>query len=103
MILAVPITPTHSSFVQETALDGTTYQLLFRWNAREEVWYLTISDMDDVVLAAGLKLVSGAALLRHLTDFDTRPPGELFFDGVATRDNLGTEARLIYLDAAEVT
>lgn len=101
MILTIPIALADPSFVQETALDGRTYRLLFRWNSREGFWYLTLSDLDDVPIAASLKLVPGAALLRHVTDFDRRPPGELFMVGTPGRDTLGTEAVLTYLDAAE--
>jgi len=96
VILEIPVNPVRSSFTQETDLNGTTYVLLFRWNAREEAWYLTLSTIDSVIIAASLKLVPGAALLRHIPE-TPRPPGELLLDGVATRANLGTEARLIYI------
>jgi hypothetical protein len=98
MIFNIPIDPVHPSFTQETDLDGTTYVFLFRWNAREEAWYLTLSTIDSVIIAASLKLVSGAALLRHIPE-TPRPPGELFLDGVATRTNLGTDVHLTYFDA----
>ena len=92
----IPINPVRPSFTQETDLNGTTYVPLFRWNTREEAWYLTLSTLDGITIAASLKLVPGAALLRHIPE-TPRPPGELFVDGVPTRDNLGTEARLIYI------
>jgi hypothetical protein len=95
MFLEVPIDPVRPSFTQETDFDGTTYVLLFRWNTREEAWYLTLSTIDGMVIAASLKLVPGAALLRHIPE-TPRPPGEFFVDDVPTRTNLGTEALLIY-------
>lgn len=102
MIYEIPTTHTGPSWTQETALDGVTYRLTFRWNAREEYWYLTISDLDDVVLASGLKLVPGAALLRHLADFTKRPPGELIVLGTPMRDSLSAGDAVFYADADEV-
>jgi hypothetical protein len=102
VIYEIPITPTDPSFIQEVTLDGTTYRLTFRWNDRESKWYLTLTDLDDVVIVASMALVSGASLLRHVVDYTIRPPGELILVGVADRDNLGTDAVLIYADAEEV-
>jgi len=89
------------AFTQETVLDGTTYRFTFRWNVREQTWYLDIADTDDSVIVAGLHLVEGADLLRYVTDSRV-PPGILFFVGVATETNLGKDALLYYADEDEV-
>jgi hypothetical protein len=97
-VFEIPIDPTPSSFVQETRLEGTTYRFLFRWNFREEYWYLSLLDLDDVAISSGMKLVPGALLLRHVADFTIRPPGELMVVGIPTRGNLGTDAVLTYVE-----
>ena len=103
MIVEIPpALPNEHRFTQETALDGTTYRLTFRWSVREQEWYLDIADTDETVLAGGLKLVEGAFLLRHIVG-TTRPPGELYVVGVATETNLGQGAVLLYLDEDEVS
>jgi len=91
-----------TAFIQETELDGTTYRMTFRWSAREQTWYLDITDTSDSPIAMGLRLVEGALLLRYITD-PRRPPGELFVEGTPTETNLGTDAFLVYADAAEVS
>jgi hypothetical protein len=100
MIYQIPIISTHCSFTQEVVLEGVTYSLLLRWNEREEVWYMTISDIEGVIILASRKLVAGVCFFRYCTDMALRPPGELMFDGVATRDNLTTnDVWLFYVDA----
>jgi hypothetical protein len=102
MIYEIPITSTAQSFVQETELGGITYRFLFRWNTREEEWYLTLSSVEDVIALSSIKLVSGAAFFRHCSNRNVRPNGELLLVGTATRTNLGTaEARLFFCDAEE--
>lgn len=97
------ITPdvTRPAIRQETALDGTTYRLTFRWNAREEYWYLTIADINDTVIRPSIKLVPGARFLRYVVQ-ETRPSGELIVIATPDRDSLGASDPLIYLDADTV-
>ncbi len=83
----------HPSYEQETELDGAIYRLLFRWNEREEKWYLTIKTVDgDVILST--KIVSNWPLLRTLVH-PSRPPGELV--AVDVSGELGTDAGLTEL------
>lgn len=89
-----------TAFTQEVDLDGTTYRLTFRWNTREQTWYLDIADTDDSLLVAGVHLVEGANLMRHVTD-SRKPPGVLYFVGIATETNLGKDAYLVYADEDE--
>ena len=103
MIYEITIDSTHNSFIQETTLDGVTYRLLFRWNAREEYWYMSLFDIEDVPLSGGIKLVAGCRLLRHLADYTVRPPGELIMLETPTRTTLGQDALLVYLDEDEVS
>lgn len=107
-VYEIPIDGTYPSFIQEVELEGTSYRMEFRWNARESEWYLTLRDIDDVVLAGSRKLVTGAGLLR-LVHAEDRPPGDLFVvntigDGQSSpgRDDLGSKLVLVYLDEEEV-
>lgn len=105
--LKIPIDPVLPSFTQETSLDGRTYRMTFRWNAREGAWYLTLETAEGVLILSSLKLTSGAPLLRHSVDRDLRPLGELILldptgdNSTPGRDALGTETALIYLDEEE--
>ena len=101
MIFEIPPAIDEASFVQETALDGTTYRLTFRWNRREGAWYLTVASLEDVVIAAPRKLVPGAFLLRHVVEGG--PPGRLLVVGTPVEDDLGVGGVLIYMDVDEIS
>lgn len=101
MILEIPPAIDALSFVQETALDGTTYRLTFRWNAREGVWYLMVASIEDAVIAAPRKLVPGAFLLRHIVEGG--PRGLLLVVGTPGEDDLGTGGVLVYMDENEIS
>jgi hypothetical protein len=93
----VPTDPTLPSWVQDTELDGAIYRLAFNWSERDSAWYLTLSTPSEEVIRAGIKLVPHFPLLRKVRHA-SRPPGDLFVITTAaiTRDNLGTDARLVY-------
>lgn len=75
--LFVPTTPGLPFYTQKTRLDGVDYILEFRYNQREDRWYLSISDSEEIPILTGLKLVCNWPLL-HSYQYDPRvPPGEL--------------------------
>lgn len=45
---------------------GVTYDLTFRWNARDASWYLDVYDDDRAQVAAGIRVVLGAYLGRRV-------------------------------------
>lgn len=108
-ILQIPINPALPSFTQETALDGRTYRLTFRWSEREGAWYLTMETSEGALILGGLKMTAGAPLLRFSVDRATRPLGELILvdptgeHDTPGRNALGTETALVYLDASEAS
>ena len=96
-------------YTQITTLDGTDYLLEFRFNTRENCWYLIVSLADSTQLAGGIKLVSNFPLLQKYAD-SRMPPGELLVLAPSSdasppgRFDLGTGLRcqLVYLTKAEV-
>lgn len=60
-----------------TTLDGRDFGLRFRWNQREERWYLDLRDGAGSLIAAGMKLVCNWPLLRYKKWDPRTPPGEL--------------------------
>lgn len=102
-VYRIPVDITYPSTVQETTLDGTTYRLLFRWNARDGYWYLTIRDLEDGEIAPSRRLVPGSSLLRLISDLDLSLPGRLILYGEAPgRDDLDSLSYVIYLDETTV-
>lgn len=96
-----------SDWTQRTLLDGREYVLRFVWNTREERWYMTISDQDEVVIAAGIKVVADWPLNRLLTS-DAAPPGRLIaVDTSGSGEapgltDLGQRVLLAYVEAADI-
>ncbi len=104
--------PTDTSLVfwnQVTTLDGTDYQLSFRYNQREACYYLQIALVDQTVLCQGIKLVSNYRLLQAYAD-DRLPPGELIAQAFGTDDSpaalgelgIGQRVELTYVTEAEL-
>jgi hypothetical protein len=101
MVFTITPDVTYPSVLQETALGGTVYRLTFRYNERDGYWYLTIADIEDVIIKGAFKLVPGARFLRYVVE-DTRPAGELLILETPDRNTLGSSAPVIYLDESEI-
>lgn len=88
-------------------LDGATYTLELRWNERAGAWSLTVRDVAETVLAAGLRLVVDVPLLARHTDarlprgqflcVDTQGEG-----GTPGLTDLGTRFLLLYVPRADM-
>ncbi len=104
--------PTSSDpfYTQVSDFDGVNYNLQFRYNQREECWYLSIADDIGNDIVNGVKIVCSIPLLRRFSD--TRlPPGELIAavngpdDSPPSLTELGAGLRveLHYVPIAEIT
>lgn len=103
--------PTSSDpfYTQTTTLDGTDYILEFRFNSREECWYLKLSLTDATTLIEGVKVVSNWPLLQKLVDA-RGPFGELVALAYGPDDSpagltelgIGQRVELTYFTKAEV-
>lgn len=97
-----------SSFSQEVTLDLVPYRLTFNWNSRGEYWTLDITNRDQTVLIAGIKIVIGYELLTAHPDRGL-PPGELYAvdpsgntDRIGQNDFFNNRVSLIYVPEAEL-
>lgn len=106
----IPTTSDQPHYTQVTTLDGRDYVLTFEYNFRDLSWYLDVADQDEVVIAAGLRLVVDWDLLQRCVD-ERRPPGILWCNDLSGAgldpgpDDLGTRVELLYFgeeEAAEV-
>lgn len=113
---AIPVSRDLAFYRQTTTLDGRDYILTFRYNAREDRWYIDLADQDDVEIVSGLKLVCAHDLLLRIVD-ERRPPGRLMVhDGAASDpatsvkidaedpgfDELGDTVVLLYVPEADL-
>lgn len=88
-------------------LEGETFKLDFQFNEREGFWYFDLMDVDEVLIRAGVKVVTGWSLTRLISDA-RRPPGEITIIDTADLDreagieDLGTEVLMLYAEAEDV-
>ncbi len=74
----LPTRQDRANYKLEVDLDDVTFRLTFKFNSRDEAWYMTIFDANGVLLRAGIKLVSEWSHLRLWQDFDVRPARGIF-------------------------
>jgi hypothetical protein len=82
------IVPTYDEvhWDQATTLDGSTFQLAFTYNQREDCYYLDVSDLEGVPIYVGVKVVCHTMLLRKCADADRAPAGDFWCE--STTGNL---------------
>lgn len=98
----IPLSPESQRF--SISLSGTTYVFRVYWSAAQNCWAFDIFDATDVLMVAGIPLITGADLLEQYGYLGI--PGQLIVqsdsntDAVPTFQNLGTIGHLYYVDAA---
>lgn len=114
--------PTRSdlfSFSERISLDGKEFDLDFRWNTRDERWYLSIYESETTTADDGsreaamdsIPILAGTPLLQQCRD-RRRPLGEIFpFDTSGGGDtgqidpafsDLGVRVVILYFTRDEV-
>lgn len=95
-------------FTYSMALEGISYTFSFLWNYRESAWYMSIGDLLNNSIKAGIKVVSGYSLLSRLRAYAV-PPGDFVIMNVSpnpdlliTLTNLGDSFQMVYFSAAEI-
>lgn len=74
MTLRILTAPERHGDMYRTTLDGSDYEIEWRWNTRSSRWWLRISDTDGQIVYE--PAVAGFPLLRSVTG-TRRPAGEL--------------------------
>jgi len=105
-IYEIPTFSDSSAYVETINIDGIFYHFHFIWNTRDESWNLSISLVDGTSIIMGRKLVTNYEMLQNAI-VENQPIGFLILidqnggNDSATRNSLGTEHRLYYLDNDE--
>lgn len=103
----IPVSETTDSFIEQVDLDGLIYDLQFRWNERDNHWFMDIG-RDGVFLIEGIKLVNSPDLLNGLGRIEDLPEGVLSvedLDGFYSDPddtNFGDRVQLRYTEAINV-
>lgn len=103
--IVISVVNDRMTYTQQTKLDGSVYQLAFRWNSRAGRWFMDISSAAGVALASGICLLSGVPLTyRRRETTSGMPPGHfLVYDetGAGRSPDLttfGKEVKLVYIE-----
>jgi hypothetical protein len=100
--MSISILPTFEDpfYSYATILEGKSYFLRFRFNVREDCWYISIYLPDLTPLCTGIKIVDGVNLLQRSDD--RLPPGQLFAASLAPQnltpaglEELGQDKRVV--------
>lgn len=103
----IPMIPTVPFYRFGTALDGIQFIFDVRWNGRDGAWYMDISTEDDILIAAGIKIVLGVLLGYRSVD-PAFPRGGIIASDLsntgrdATLDDLGTRVAVYFFPFAEL-
>jgi hypothetical protein len=96
-------------FDEQITIDNVIYIFEFQWNTRGNFWSMTISDKNENILIAGVKLIKNFDLLTRYSKQDILPKG--IFILLATNDSsievtyndvASNVVSLIYLSETEV-
>jgi hypothetical protein len=102
----IPLVTGSAAYRETVVLDGTPFQVLLQWNARDQAWTLGLSLADGTPLLAGMTVVPFWNFLAHAAD-RRLPKGQLVAvdltarGDLPTRDDLGTRVRLLYVPEGE--
>lgn len=95
--------------ILRVVLDGTPFQLYFRWNARAALWRCDISDDAGNQLCAGLAVRnSGLPFNSAIFGQTNQPQGLLLAIASASKDTdadngeLGARVQIVYAEATDV-
>lgn len=103
----LPCSSNQPDFNFQCELDAVTYGFRFRWNEREQAWFMTLSDVAGNDLVGSVRVVVGFPLVarsRHLTGM---PPGALIASDTSGQDldpgldELGGRVQLFYYSVVE--
>lgn len=106
-MVIIPCRPDLTHYEMQITLEGVGYGLEFRWNTREEAWYMHLYGEDGTPIRMGVKVVVGFPLVARL-NADARPRGRFVAFDTTNLDrnpgiaDLGDRVTLAYFDADEV-
>ena len=103
--LVIPTDSEFDSFDFSVDLDGVTYTIDMSFNRRANLWMTSLWDSErDNLILGQIPALSGISLFYNYANAEI-PPGEmLFIDETGQgrnpdRDNLGTDIKMIYIEA----
>lgn len=103
--LNVPSNP-HTTY--NVSLEGVKYFFTYRWNVRQEIWYLDVFTSNRIPIVIGAALLEATDLLRRVTSYSPKGLLTIIKNSETTakpnRFNIGVgkDYELIYFTESEV-
>lgn len=91
----------------QITLEDTSFFFDFEWNERGQFWSMSISDQDEQLLIAGVRLVAGISLIDKYI-VSGRPKGHLMCVDTSGKNidpsisDLGSRVLLMYRESTTV-
>jgi hypothetical protein len=107
MIVIPTLDSQFTSFTIEIELSGVLYNLIFNWNSRENFWYMSILDVNELPIMTDVKLVLNYDMFLDFQSVENLPSGTFVFVQITpgvelTEFNFGTDYQLTYYTEDEV-
>jgi len=105
LIIPTPTNGTPNTRMR-VALSGATYEVQWRWNARDSAWYFGMWDPSGEPLVSGVRVVLNVDLLAGVAPSDRRPPHPIVVVDPSggttepTRETLGATIQVVYAEPA---
>lgn len=103
----IKVFPGEPLYRERVRLEDRDYVFRFDWSNREQRFYMSIKDQDDVLLLLGIKIIANSPLIgRHHFNLSL-PPGEFLAMDLEqggeppTFNDFGTRVRLFYFESTE--
>lgn len=100
----IPVRNDVPAFSVRVILSGTEFVLGFRFNERDQFWYMAVHDAENSPILSGVRVVLGMPLMRHCRDL-RRPVGDLMAidqtqsgSECTTVEAFGDRVLLVYTD-----
>lgn len=103
-LLKLPIQNDIGDFNFKISLDGDSFFFFFQYDARDDSWFISISDADEITLVEGIKMVVDVNLFGQFGHLDI-PQGNLFCSNSENPntepniENFGNNIQLFYDEA----
>ena len=105
--LQFPLPQGNPYFSMDVELDGVEYQAEFKFNTRDDAWYMSLYDIEGLPLRTGVRIVNGWQLFRTWTS-EERIAGKLVsvnsgnLSEPPNFSQFGLDAQLIYVEKSTV-
>jgi hypothetical protein len=107
MALQIPLRSDLPHYDMQVVLEGVTYTLEFRWNARDAAWYMNLMTEAGVAIWMSIKIVVDLPLAFRCKN-PLKPPGKFIaFDTTGAKADpgeadLGNRVQLLYFEKSEI-